>query len=988
MTPPKYPFADKARDDKYFYPVLALTIFTVFLLQFLGSYLKTPEVPNGIFALKFKNCDDCIQAVKLNWSSSCGSEGDLLSYAFWTYGVDLLFPLFYCTLLYFLFIRIIDTYIKRKDDIRNADDAQKATRVAIFLVPLICLVDWVENSSVLYLLIVENASPVKLIFWSSTILLILLILMVAYSIYAFLDLYGRKLIDLAKTLYYCRFSLITIFLLYFLLWVTPQGQDLLISMNEKAWHVVALFVLLTILAAMNWLVPRFLISKRSEENMEVKKKAEQTKDASKWCQLLYSIFGNLNASDDSENYKEFNKIVPRLMGLLTILVVYGAIVNVMDIIDCEGVVNRIRKAISPGYQVALGLTFGIILSTGKVYERLQNIYQRNPKRSNWIILIVAILLFLSFLLLARWNEEEIADLTYLSIALAVLAIIFFLGVTFRRKLTKERAVLSGLKCMPVSAIVFGSMIVVSVAFFIMNIWAPGFILKVGAIGITIASLIFHMGLIIMFTYFWRKAAVISFFAVLFFAAIGFTVSMNMENHYHDVDLVKTNLKPEDRLNIKNYFINWILDRRASIDKTTEYPVILLSTNGGGTRAAFWTALLNSRIYDKTKGKYTEHLFSQSGASGGIVGSAVFTALCDYYRDAKDAEIMQEKVEEIYNTDLLASTIAFLFGKDFWQVFIPFNLEGCRDRSEQLLEEYGTQMGLKCSKSNPLSKPITALWYKNNQARTDLPLYFGNTMSVEKGRRAIISPIKLENDFLEAIDLGDLGNDTLYQTMTLGSAAMLTNRFPFVNPAGRIEGKGHFVDGGYFDNTGGSTTMDILTAISDTSNLFSMVNKQDSLAFREAYEKLRFYIMKIDNDGEVSQYKQDTNVVEYSENIPEVLVPPMAAYNSILVGRVKFTDSYLEKMIDAHPKSGDYFDLWLPYAYNPRVKTVNEGEEICKQLREKGQRTCETLQCDEVLPLGRSLSNSAREKMIDKLDDPKVSSKLDQIIELIDKAHEN
>ena len=957
MRPPNYPFADKARDDKYFYPVLTLTILTAFLLQFLGSYLKTPEVPNGIFALKFKNCADCLEAVKINWSSSCGGDEGLMSCAFWTYGIDLLFPLFYCTLLYFLLIRIIDTYIKKKDDIRNADDAQKATRVAIWIVPLICLIDWIENSSVLYLLLSENAVPVKLIFLSSAILLGLLILMIAYCIYAFLDLYGRKLIDLAKTLYYCRFSLVTIFLLYFLLWVTPQGQDLLISLNENFWHVIALFVLLTILAAMNWLVPRFLISKRSKQEMNAEEKAEQTKDASKWCQLLYTIFGNLNASDDSENYKEsFHRIVPRLMGLLTILVVYGAILNVMDIIDCESIVNRMRKAVSPAVQVALGLTFGIILSTGKVHNRLQSIYQSNPKRSNRIVLIIAAILFLGLIILAFSNDKEIADLTFLSIALAILATIFFLGVTFRRRLTKERAILSGLKCMPVSAIVFGSMILTSLIFFILNIWLPEYILKVGAIGITIASLIFHMGLIIMFTYFWRKAAVVSFFAVLFFAAIGFTVSMNIENHYHDVELVNTSLKPSDRMDIKSYFINWVLDRRASIDKTAEYPLILLSTNGGGTRAAFWTALLNSRIYDKTKGKYTEHLFSQSGASGGIVGSAVFTALCDYYRDAKDAELMQEKVEEIYNRDLLASTIAFLFGKDFWQVFIPFKLEGWKDRSEQLLEEYGGQMNLKCSESNPLKKPISELWYNNNnQPRTDLPLYFGNTMSVEKGRRAIISPVKLENDFLEAIDLGDLGdlgNDTLCQTMTLGAAAMLTNRFPFVNPAGRIEGKGHFVDGGYFDNTGGATTMDILAAISDSLHLFSLVNKQDSSAFREAYEKLRFYVVKIDNDGEVSQYKQQQYIEEYSENIPEVLVPAIAAFNSILVGRVKYTDSYLKQRIDAHPKSGGYIDLWLPYAYNPRVKTVNEGEEVCKQLKEKGQRTCETQQCDEVLPLGR------------------------------------
>jgi hypothetical protein len=61
-------------------------------------------------------------------------------------------------------------------------------------------------------------------------------------------------------------------------------------------------------------------------------------------------------------------------------------------------------------------------------------------------------------------------------------------------------------------------------------------------------------------------------------------------------------------------------------KGTKLPIVIVSTAGGGLRAAYWTASVLGELHDMSEGKFSESLFAISGVSGGALGASVYRAL--------------------------------------------------------------------------------------------------------------------------------------------------------------------------------------------------------------------------------------------------------------------------------------------------------------------------------------------------------------------------
>ena len=61
------------------------------------------------------------------------------------------------------------------------------------------------------------------------------------------------------------------------------------------------------------------------------------------------------------------------------------------------------------------------------------------------------------------------------------------------------------------------------------------------------------------------------------------------------------------------------------DAGETHPLYIVATEGGGIRAAYWTAAVLGEIQDKNP-NFAAHLFAISGVSGGSLGAAVFEAL--------------------------------------------------------------------------------------------------------------------------------------------------------------------------------------------------------------------------------------------------------------------------------------------------------------------------------------------------------------------------
>jgi len=257
------------------------------------------------------------------------------------------------------------------------------------------------------------------------------------------------------------------------------------------------------------------------------------------------------------------------------------------------------------------------------------------------------------------------------------------------------------------------------------------------------------------------------------------------------------------------------------------PCVIVATEGGGIRAAFWTATVLSTLQDasvkrKTANQpdFASHLFAISGISGGSIGTAFFTALCSK-RDVPAKEqtsAMRLQSAQMLGRDHLAPLLGAMLYPDFAQRFLPIRL--LPDRARSLEESFETAWDKEFKHQDTrMSDPFLALW--NRPDHTWVPLVFMSGALVENGKRVIGSPVRIctgpGGEFVDAHDLhahlrtkGPIDGD--WQDVPLSTAAHVSARFPFFSPPGRFPSGYRTMDGGYFESSGASAGLDILNAV--------------------------------------------------------------------------------------------------------------------------------------------------------------------------------
>lgn len=153
----------------------------------------------------------------------------------------------------------------------------------------------------------------------------------------------------------------------------------------------------------------------------------------------------------------------------------------------------------------------------------------------------------------------------------------------------------------------------------------------------------------------------------------------------------------------------------------------------------------------------------------------------------------------------------MLGRDFWITSLPIPKLNkwlkIKDRAKRLELEWSQHVECSFGKKNAnhnneiFQKPFLNLWASGDYK---IPLFLPNTTRVEDGKRGIISPVKLNKNFTNSLDLLDTIFIPKEKTLKLSTATLLSARFPYVNPGGEIDKIGHFVDGGYYENTATQT----------------------------------------------------------------------------------------------------------------------------------------------------------------------------------------
>jgi hypothetical protein len=241
--------------------------------------------------------------------------------------------------------------------------------------------------------------------------------------------------------------------------------------------------------------------------------------------------------------------------------------------------------------------------------------------------------------------------------------------------------------------------------------------------------------------------------------------------------------------------------------TDAYPIYLVNAEGGGIRAAWWTASVLGELQGAIP-HFERRLFSLSGVSGGSLGAAVFTALLAEQR-AGNAVIAKQKAQAILGEDFLAPVAAAMLYSDLLQRLLPFPVPHF-DRALALEQAWERAWRAHVPGSDRLAEPMARL----REGAGWAPLLFLNATWVETGKRIIASEAAITP--VDFVDAEDAQAFFAPRALRLSTAAHMSARFTYVSPAGTLTRNGakhgRVVDGGYFENSGATTTLEIALAV--------------------------------------------------------------------------------------------------------------------------------------------------------------------------------
>lgn len=298
------------------------------------------------------------------------------------------------------------------------------------------------------------------------------------------------------------------------------------------------------------------------------------------------------------------------------------------------------------------------------------------------------------------------------------------------------------------------------------------------------------------------------------------------------ELKATTKSISDRQILGKRFRSWHEDKKGE-------PIFLVAAEGGGIRAAYWTATVLAAIQDKNP-EFARHLFAISGVSGGSLGGAVFASLVaenlERGEEALPCGTYVECTRAVLGRDFLSPAVGMLLGPDLVQRFLPFGV-GQFDRSLGLERAWEVAWQEETG-SRRFAEPFLDLW--RGEHGLEVPSLILNGTHVETGRRILTSNLIPANnvnrdrtkgespesgespEFYDAYHMHDILNADI----PLSTAAHNSARFTYVSPAGslmtEVDGemvmRGHVVDGGYFENSGATTVLEVLRVLETLCDL--------------------------------------------------------------------------------------------------------------------------------------------------------------------------
>jgi hypothetical protein len=250
-------------------------------------------------------------------------------------------------------------------------------------------------------------------------------------------------------------------------------------------------------------------------------------------------------------------------------------------------------------------------------------------------------------------------------------------------------------------------------------------------------------------------------------------------------------------------------------------LLLVASEGGGIRAAYWTAAVLDRL-DAARPALKDQMVALSGVSGGSLGLAAWLAShrahwCPTTRPGQGVRLGSSGAPTLtaphaLGMDFVAPAVAGMFYADLVQRFLPFKLPRA-DRAHTI--ETAWQRAFVHLPDQPLQGALDAFY----AGCKPMPHLMLNATRVETGQRVVLTRLPTaepQTAFINTFDAMAPGSAA--RTQSLAGLVHHSARFPLVSPAGTVPVEPHtpqqaaafrLVDGGYFDNSGVQSALDLV-----------------------------------------------------------------------------------------------------------------------------------------------------------------------------------
>ena len=296
--------------------------------------------------------------------------------------------------------------------------------------------------------------------------------------------------------------------------------------------------------------------------------------------------------------------------------------------------------------------------------------------------------------------------------------------------------------------------------------------------------------------------------------------------------------------IEEHFRAWLAARDRGRERI---PVVLVTAEGGGLRAAYWTASVLGRLSHEIPG-FACHVYAVSGASGGSIGAAIWLALLSESVNGVESEPRADceryphplelagPAQRVFARDLLAPAIGALLTRDLVGYFLPVQLQFWEDRAAVFERGIEDACRHHRDESAPFRLSLAADFRTPSTvgfSRPALPSQLLKRTRERTGGPATLSNLDWSHAALDGeghpdgtIDLYPLGRRLGYP-ISISTAIHAGARFPVVSPPGAVSCSDHdggerdlechqragkrwdrIVDGGYFENSGAFAALEV------------------------------------------------------------------------------------------------------------------------------------------------------------------------------------